>query len=198
MSNENKNYGFASRNEECETIKYNLLDVVSSKDPLVLTQLILNYLRARYNMSSSDVFELLSKNEHSVQNIFVPVTLFSSNLSPAEALVIYLKDNLGFKFSEIAKLVNRDERSLWGNYNRAKSKGELHIEKTPYLVPLDIFNDRSLSILEHVVLYLKENYNLNLQTISKLLNKKSTTIWSVFSRVKEKSKDDAEFKEDFA
>lgn len=182
---------FAVDDQNCENLKFNMLDAVGDKDPVSLTRLIVSYLNSRYNMSTSDVFELLTKFEHSAQNIFLPATLFSSNLSPAEAIVLYLKDTRGMKFSEIAKLINRDERSLWGNYNRAKSKGELVVEKTPYLIPLELFQDRSLSVLEHVVLYLKDNYGLNLQTISKLLNKKSTTVWSVFTRVKQKSQIEA-------
>lgn len=174
--------------EDSEALKFNILDSLCSKDALSLTKLILRYTQNRFHMTSADVFEMFSKQENSVSNIFLPATLFSSELSPSEALVVYLKDNFGFKLSEIAKLVDRDERSLWGNYNRAKSKGELHIEKTSYLIPLEIFKDRSLSVLEHVVLYLKENYNLNIQTISKLLKKQSTTIWSVFNRIKQKSK----------
>jgi len=174
--------------DDCDTLKFNILDSLCSKDPHGLTKLVLQYYHQRYHLSASDVFEMFSKEEHSVSNIFVPATLFSTNLSPAESLVVYLKDHLEFKFSEIAKLIGRDERSLWGNYNRAKQKGELVIEKSPYLIPLEIFADRSLSVLEHVVFYLKENYNLNIQTISKLLNKKSTTIWSVFNRIKQKSK----------
>lgn len=184
----NKKGIFTVDDQSCENLKYNMLDVVSFKDPIALTRLVVSYLNSRHNMSTSDVFELLTKFEQSVENIFLPVTLFSSKLSPAEAIVLYLKDHRGFKFSEIAKLINRDERSLWGNYNRAKTKGDLVIEKTPYLLPLELFRDRSLSVLEHVVLYLKDNYNLNLQTISKLLNKKSTTVWSVFTRVKQKAK----------
>ena len=174
--------------DDCETLRFNILDSLCSKDPHNLTKLVLQYYHQRYHLSASDVFEMFSKEEHSVSNIFIPITLFATNLSPAESLVVYLKDHLEFKLSEIAKLIGRDERSLWGNYNRAKQKGELVVEKSPYLIPLELFKDRSLSVLEHIVLYLKENYNLNIQTISKLLNKKSTTIWSVFNRIKQKAK----------
>jgi len=43
-------------------------------------------------------------------------------LSVLGAIVSYLKDNFNLRYSEIAALLNRDERNMWTAYNRAKKK----------------------------------------------------------------------------
>ena len=52
-------------------------------------------------------------------------------------------------------------------------------------VPLSIFKDRSLSVLETLVFYLK-NRGLSLKEISTLINRDQRTIWTVFNRAKKK------------
>ena len=56
--------------------------------------------------------------------LFVPLNIFVSKLSMLEALVKFLKDDQGLKFSEIAKLLNRDQRTIWTVYNRSRGKLE--------------------------------------------------------------------------
>jgi predicted transcriptional regulator len=39
-----------------------------------------------------------------------------------ESIVEYLKEEKKLKYSEIAKLLNRDQRTIWTVYNRVKKK----------------------------------------------------------------------------
>jgi DNA-directed RNA polymerase specialized sigma24 family protein len=39
-----------------------------------------------------------------------------------ESVVFYMKDTLGLTYHEIAVELNRDDRTIWTVYNRAKSK----------------------------------------------------------------------------
>ena len=53
---------------------------------------------------------------------FVPLGIFKDrSLTVLEALVHYLKDS-GFTFKEISLLINRDQRTIWTVYSRAKGK----------------------------------------------------------------------------
>ncbi len=55
------------------------------------------------------------------------------------------------------------------------------------LIPLRIFFDRKLSVLEHLVLYLRENRSNSNKEIAMLLDKNESTIWTAYTRAKKKS-----------
>ena len=44
------------------------------------------------------------------------------NIAILESIVEYLKDINNMKYSEIARLLNRDPRTIWTVYKRAKKK----------------------------------------------------------------------------
>jgi len=53
-------------------------------------------------------------------------------------------------------------------------------------IPSSIFKDRTLSVLEAMVEYLKEKQNLTYHQIALLLNRDERNIWTVYSRAKKK------------
>ena len=55
-------------------------------------------------------------------------------------------------------------------------------------IPSSIFRDRSLSVLEVLVEYLKDKHQRSFHEIAVLLNRDDRTIWTVYSRVKQKRK----------
>lgn len=56
-------------------------------------------------------------------NYWLPVSIFAdANLGPLEAISKYLVDDAKLDFSEIANLLNRDNRSIWACYKRSKKK----------------------------------------------------------------------------
>lgn len=115
----------------------------------------------------------------------VPVSIFKNN-SGLEALVLYLKNNQKKSVKDIAKLLNRNVQTIYSTYNKIKNKKiKLHLKST-INIPLTIFSDRKLSILESLVSYLKEEQNLTLIKISKLIGKSQSTIKTVYWRYKKK------------
>ena len=55
--------------------------------------------------------------------IKIQVSIFDDRrLGVLESLVFYLRDTLSLKNSEIAKLLNRDDRTIWTVYNRVNKK----------------------------------------------------------------------------
>jgi len=54
------------------------------------------------------------------------------------------------------------------------------------LLPSHILKDRSVSVLEAIVEYLKDVQGLNFRAIGFLLNRDERTIWTCYSRAKKK------------
>ena len=56
----------------------------------------------------------------------IPTLIFKDRkLSVLEAMVEYLKDEKQMNYQEIAVLLNRDDRTIWTCYSRAKKKRKL-------------------------------------------------------------------------
>lgn len=128
----------------------------------------------------------LSRMMHQ-QGARVPVSIFASRLSPAESLVKYLKEQEKLNYAAIARLLNRDQRGIWCTYQRAQRKHSATLAVTPsaHIVPVSLFGERKLSILEHVVNHLRSQ-NVPLKSIAELVNKSPSTIATVHSRVRRK------------
>ncbi|MAG50254.1 hypothetical protein CL621_01275 [archaeon] len=60
-------------------------------------------------------------------------------------------------------------------------------KKEEYIsIPSHVLKDRTLSVLEALVEYLKEKQNLTYHEISILINRDERNIWTVYSRAKKK------------
>lgn len=146
----------------------------------VLSPLI-QHFKENYNLTKEDLISMYE----GVEEIKVPLSIFSK-LSPLEALVKYLKENLNLRFNEIASKLNRDDRSIWRTYHQAKSKNvSFKIKQDEMLIPVSIFKNRNLSVLENLVVYLK-SLNVSVKEISFLINKNISTIWTAYNRAKKK------------
>ena len=56
-------------------------------------------------------------------NHWIPISIFSNtSLGPLEAISKYLVEKSKLNFISIAKLLNRDNKSIWACYNRSKHK----------------------------------------------------------------------------
>ena len=161
-----------------------LLQTMGKKDLLKILDKISNHLEKRYDVSKEEQFKQVYEN---APGKTVPVEVFGTELSPSEAIIKFLKENKKLSYHEIAVELNRDERGIWGGYQRAKKKMSqaFSIEPTT-TIPISIFENRDLSILENVVMFLKDSLNWKLVQIARTLNKKSTTISTAYSRAKEK------------
>lgn len=150
---------------------------------LKILDLTLNELKQKYKLSSADIIKL---TEHSVT---IPLCIFTKKLSGLETIVKYLKENQDMRLKQIADLLNRDQRTIWGAYDRSKKK---HKEKFSIKackhMPASIFSNRKLSVLESITQYLKEEEKLSLSDIARLLERDPRTIWTVYSRLKKKVK----------
>jgi hypothetical protein len=142
-------------------------------------------------LSDSDILNIVKQNLGSrKQEITLPIIIFKTDeLSSLEAIVKYLRENLLLTFKQIGELTNRNQITLSVSYRSAAKK---HKEKFPevtsaYNIPVSILKDRKKSVLENIVFYLKENFNLTYHNIAVLLNRNDRTVWTVYQRAIKKN-----------
>lgn len=122
----------------------------------------------------------------------IPLSIFNETLSGLETITKYLKENLNLSYKAIAKLLNRSEKTIWQAHFFSKKKfpQKLEVKETEFLIPVDVLSNRSLSILESIVIYLKDYLNLKYYEIASLLKRDHSTIWTVYKRGKSKQKNE--------
>lgn len=145
-----------------------------------------------------DSLEILRKQGYKEKDILglikkpkegIPITIFSNDeLSSLETIVKFLKENKNLSFSEIASLLNRDQRTIWTTYSKAKKKKKeiFVVSESEYYLPFEIFRDRNLGVLENICLYLKDEYKLSFHEIAILLRRDDRTIWTSHHKAMEK------------
>lgn len=67
--------------------------------------------------------KLKSDSKKNPSSILIPASIFANRkFSALEAISVYLHDKIGLKFSEIAEILGRDQRTIWTSYSRARKK----------------------------------------------------------------------------
>ncbi|HLG24198.1 MAG TPA: hypothetical protein VI564_04700 [Candidatus Nanoarchaeia archaeon] len=137
------------------------------------------------------MFHKFSEEKNSGKEISIPVGIFGSSLSSLEAIVKYLKEVKKLKFSQIAAMINRSDKTIWVTYRNACKKMPSGFGFLPedILIPVSVFSDRTRSTLENVVSFLK-NRDFKNHEIAQMLNLDDRTIWSVYDKVKKKRVND--------
>ena len=125
------------------------------------------------------------------ERISIPSSLFlDRTLSVLENIAEYLKEEKLMTYHQIAEALNRDDRTVWTCYQRAKKKraGKISIllRAKEVMIPVDIFKDRTLSVLEIIAEYLKDKKQMTYREIGRLLNRNERTIWTCYQRAKKK------------
>lgn len=113
------------------------LSILSNK--LGILEAVTKFLVENYNLSISEICSLLDRDYASIwnaynsskkkvpdkfssfSNISIPLSIFK-NRELVESLVVYLKEVFEFSYHKIALLLNRDDRTIWTVYQRAKKK----------------------------------------------------------------------------
>lgn len=172
--------GAGKKRKKKKVHKVNLLEA--------LLEVLDEKLRERYDV---DLGELISDERKESEEIEIPLEVFGQRPGPAESLSKFLKENIGLRIGEIARLLNRDRRTVGANYKNAqnKMKGKIRLkEKTRTLIPIEIFTDRDMSIMESLVYYLRKQGMRNSE-IARIIDKDPRNIWTLYSRaVRKKEK----------
>jgi len=63
------------------------------------------------------------KNKKNLKEIMIPISAFSNpNLGIFESAVKFLKEECSMRYSEIAEITGRNQRTIWVSYKKAKEK----------------------------------------------------------------------------
>jgi len=160
-----------------------------SKDRTLLAlHFLLNDLAIKYNIDYEQIFHALSAKESDALPCFVPMEIYTDRpLGVLEATVKFLRVERGMSFNQIAKLLNRDNRTIWSSYHNAIGKSRKRFSpKTKIPVPLDIFSDRKLGLLEALCVYLKDQKNMTYHDIGTALKRNERTIWTSYKHARRK------------
>ena len=149
-----------------------------------LIRVLIDKVSSTYHVSPRDVIKLLSKPEDSID----AAAFSNKRLAPTEALVKYLRENKYNKLSDIARFLKRSQNTIQTTYSNAQAKQAERITfaASGVKVPLSVFSNKKLTVLESLVRYLREEENMTNKEIAKLTGKSNKTIWTVYERAKVK------------
>ena len=119
-------------------------------------------------------------------HVTVPSDVFTRDLAPFETIVKYLRETLALRPAEIARLTGRDPRAIGVTYRRAcvKVPGPLPRGISKDAFPVGMLKDRSLSVLEHLVVYLRRSESL--AEIGRSIKRDPRTIGTIARRAARK------------
>lgn len=122
------------------------------------------------------------------EKYLIPCSIFNEKLSSLECVVKYLVENCELRISSIAKLFGRTNKTIWQAYKDSSKKMPQKFSKltSKYWIPASIFADRKLSMLEHISVYLKTNYELSLKQTADIVCRDITTVRTVRYRAQKK------------
>lgn len=162
---------------------------------------IVVFLKKEYKLKHGEIAKILHKDDRNIWTLYsrakkkktkavlLPAAIFENEkLSPLELIVKYLRENRGMKFVEIAELTNRDQRAINVTYRMAKKKMQesLEVKLSEYEIPVEVLKDRTLSVSESLVTFLKKKYELKNSEIARILHKDDRNIWTLYARAKKK------------
>jgi len=159
--------------------------VFSGIDTKLFFEQLLTRLRYKHLLTESEIAELFAPHIKGTSSLMLPLSIFTTpDLSALETICRYLKDEKGLRYSEIALLLNRDQRTIWVTYSNSlkKKAGRFEISDSKYLIPLTALQDRKLSVLESLVHHLKDTYRMRYSEIALLINRNERNIWAIYNK----------------
>ncbi|HII17706.1 TPA: hypothetical protein HA361_07390 [Candidatus Woesearchaeota archaeon] len=141
-----------------------------------------------FSLATSDVLDILKRRAEDNAHNTIPISIFANgSLSALEAIVKYLKEEQRLDYRTIAELLGRNYGPIAITCRNAKRKHPERLNTgAEEKVPLSIFRNVKLSILESLATYLKDSLHLNYHQIALALNRDDRTIWTVCSRARKK------------
>lgn len=144
-------------------------------------------LKVQLNLDDDQLIEILKSGKNSA--LCIPLSVFSSRpLGILESLSVHLHENMHLTFSEISLILNRDPRTIWTSYTKARKKlpDKLNADYSSIQIPIHVFQNRRYGTLESLARYLKDEKGMKFHSIAKALNRDDRTIWTSYSRAMKK------------
>ncbi len=143
-----------------------------------------NYLRKKENLQLEEVVHLF---EESRPEVLIPLNIFCRGIPPGEALCKYLKDKENLSYKEIGELLGKSVNTIWATYQHACKRKIVSRSENKYFLPISLFQNRSLSLMETIVLHLNQIYHLKNKEIASLLHTSHSSVAVLMKRAKDKN-----------
>ncbi|MBI1969079.1 hypothetical protein HYS48_00155 [Candidatus Woesearchaeota archaeon] len=190
------------------SLSYNELAHFLHRDPKVLATIYSHYqkkghalfeilgtvrsLQEKYHISDKTFPAVLQEALQAIEHPVIPLSIFTKDtkdLGATEIVVKYLREHLEFSFSQIAEHLRKSERNVRTSYTHAKQKqvGTIQVEESDFFLPLANLQDSKFTVIEHLVVHLREHYQLRFSEIARLLERNERTIWTVYARARRKA-----------
>jgi len=158
--------------------------VEDSAHTLHILKLLLEDLQRNHNLPPERALKLAFSDDR----LTVPASIFVQELTILEAVTKHLKENNSLKLSEIARLLKRTPRSIWGSFKLAEKKHPASLPKDPASVriPIELFSHEILSPSQILVMCLFDEHKMRFAEIAKLLHRDARTIWAMYNTGKNK------------
>ena len=127
-----------SNDELLSYLDESLIPISIFNTKLAPLQALVKYLKENLNYNYNKISKDLNRNYQTIRTtyittpkikisisskFFISLSLFKKNkFSILETLVSYLKDSKSLSFHNIAKILNRDDRTIWTCYHRYETK----------------------------------------------------------------------------
>lgn len=134
---------------------------------------------------SADVPSVSYLNFAFGSEISIPSSIFGTDMAPLQALVKYLKEEKSLTNKQISLAIKRDVRTIWLTYSAVRKKQLPFDRRGKSMLPLGIFSDGKLSVLEAVASYMR-NAGMSYADIARQVSRDQRTIWTVVHRAAKK------------
>ncbi|MFH1787274.1 MAG: hypothetical protein ABH811_00560, partial [archaeon] len=153
-----------------------------SEEKEKIIRLLILEIKKKYSLNNKELSDLIDLK----LEIEIPIGIFVNKLGALESISKYMKENLNMDYCEIAKLLNRNERTIWTACKKASEKQKKLVfnKKSNLLLPISIF-DNKLTILENVIVYLRK-IKMRYNEIAEFIERDQRNIWTIYSRAMKK------------
>jgi len=149
------------------------------------TRIVRQYLEKLDRDELLRLFDNFLDRDDAKAEIKIPVSILQERkLSSLELIVKFLREEAGLSNSSVSSMLGRSQQVCWNTYSNSKKKlpGRLEFGFSNNDIPVRIFRDSTLSILEAIVVFLKDESGLSYHEIAMLLKRDDRTIWTVHDR----------------
>lgn len=149
-----------------------------------ILKLILEDLEKNHNIQPNDAIRMASNSEDPA----IPISIFVQELTVLEAVTKHLHEHHKLRFVEIAELLARSPRSIWGSYRIAEKRypAQLPIDPRAIRIPVKKFSHDALSPSQVLVMILSDEHKIRLPDIADLLHRDNRTIWTMYNSGKKR------------
>ncbi len=153
------------------------------------TKIVRQYLEKLDRVEILRLFDNFLDKDDTKAEIKIPVSILRDRrLSSLELIVKFLREETGLSNAAVSSILGRSQQVCWNTYNNSRKKvpERLGFEFSGYDIPVRMFRDTRLSVLEAIVVFLKEEFRLSYHEIAMLLKRDDRTIWTVHERAGKK------------